>query len=209
MAEYSNQIDLQIESLKENLYTIELCLNFDKQESPNWTGNSKVGCLGVPATILLCSLIDTIGSVFRNSEMEFPIDGANYKIEKAAEHFYILNHVKFFNLNLSMSTIQDFYSTYRSKLTHNTALPANNYLSIGDISDKIFELDSNQQITKINLRSLSVEVEKAVETLIYYLKNGTFSSTHKLTDELNNSVKLYDASMQISTSDTGHTHTIL
>lgn len=209
MAEYSNQIDLQIESLKENLYTIELCLGFNKQDSSNWTGNSKVGCLGVPATILLCSLIDTIGSVFRNTEMEFPIDGANYKIEKAADHFYILNHVKFFNLNLSMPTILDFYSTYRSKLTHNNALPANNYLSIGDISDKIFELDSNQQITKINLRALSLQVEKAVETLIYYLKNSTFSPTHKLTDELNNSAKLYDANINISSSDTGHTFTTI
>jgi len=209
MAEYNKQIEQQIEALKENIYTINMCLNFDKSKEDDWDGNSKIGCLGIPSMILICSLIDTIGSVFRGSNMNFSIDGNNYKINTASDHFYILNHERFFNLNLSMITITDFYETYRSKLTHNNSIPANNYLSIGNITDNIFELNCENMIVKIKIKPLFEETKNAVDTLIYYLKNGTFSDDHKLSKELDSKAKNYNENANNRPSDTGYTMTTL
>lgn len=202
MATYFRNKDFQIESLKENLFAAELCLKFDKSKE-EWSGGSKVGCLGIPAAILLCSLIDTIGSVFRNTEMEVFIDGKYKKIEKAYEHFCILNHEKFFKCNLTLVTINDFYETYRSKLTHNNSLPGNNFLDIGNFTDDIFELNAEYKINKINLLSLYNITKSAVHTLIYYLEYGTFSPDHKLTNELYQIAKPYNSDLNISASASG------
>jgi hypothetical protein len=154
----------------------------------------------------LCSLIDTIGSVFCKTNTEITIDGnVHNKIEKASDHFYILNHDKLFNLDLKMSTIQDFYTTYRSKLTHNNSLPANNFLSNNCSSEDIFELDSECKITKINLRPLYNKTKESIDTLIYYLRNGRFSPDHKLTNDLKTQAKPYDSSVNVRPSDTGCT----
>lgn len=210
MAEYDKQKGQQIEALKENLFAIDWCLNYDKGIANEWTGDSKIGCLGIPAAILLFSLIDTIGSVFCATDTHISIDGVvDNKIQKASEHFYILNHDKFFNLNLRIATIVDFYSTYRSRLTHNSSLPANNYLSIGNSRDRIFELDSESKIIKINLLPLYELTKVSIDTLIYYLTYGTFSSDHKLTNDLESKAKPYDPSVLNKPSDTGHTLTIL
>jgi hypothetical protein len=208
MAQYDKQSEQQFEALKENLFTIDWCLKYDKSTAVDWIGDSKLGCLGIPSAILLCSLIDTIGSVFRGTEMQVCIDGVNIKIETVSQHFYILNHDKFFNLNLNMSTIMDLYSTYRSKLIHNSSLPGNNYLSIGVSSDNIFELDSEKKITRINLVPLYDKVKTSIDTLIYYLTYRTFSADHKLAIELESSAKPIISSMKIKPSDTGHTMTI-
>lgn len=92
MANNENLKGQQIEALKENLFTIDWCLKYDKSKALSWTGDSKIGCLGIPATILLCSLIDTIGSVFCHTKTQIKIGKDNYKIQKASDHFYILNH---------------------------------------------------------------------------------------------------------------------
>lgn len=147
MANYLKLKDQQKEAFKENIFTINWCLTYDKSTEANWDGESKIGCLGVPAAILLFSLIDTIGSFYSGSETEIVIDSSKYKIAKASDHFYILNHESFFNLKLSKTAIEDLYSTYRCKLTHNNSLPANNFLAIGDESSDIFEFDSENKIS--------------------------------------------------------------
>ena len=184
MAVHPNYNKLTKESIKENLFIIDYCLNFDKAKNENWNGDSKEGCLGIPGFILLCTLIDTIGSYFRGSKYIIKIDGVNHPIETASEHFYILNHEKFFNLDLKMVTIIDFYSTYRSKLVHNTLLPENNFLSIGSKEDNIFHLDGEEKIVKVNIKPLFEKTKVAIETLIYYLENGTFSLDHALNTEM-------------------------
>lgn len=209
MALYENHNKLTIESFKENLFVIEYCLNYDKAKESGWIGNSKEGCLGIPAIILLCTLIDTIGSYFRGAAYIISIDGVNHKIEFASDHFYILNHDKFFNLGLKMVTIMDFYSTYRSKLIHNTALPENNFLEIGKKEDNIFQLDNNNKIIKINIRPLFEKTKVAINDFIYYLEYGTFSADHSLKKELIEKSKEYnplDVPI-ITTAATGFTNT--
>lgn len=206
MAEYFQQKEQRIEALIENLFAAKICLEYDKSNK-HWIGDSLEGCLGIPAAILLCSLIDTIGSEFRGSKYQISIDGQSYTIQTASDHFFILNHDKLFNLNLSRSAIMDFYTSYRSKLTHNSALPANNYLGIGCLTDDIFIFNQNFEIVKINLLPLYQKTKDMIEIFIYYLDTGTFSSTHKLTCELEAQIKPYDPGIPIMGGDTGYTYT--
>ncbi len=206
MAIHSNQKEQLIEALIENIYAIEQCILFDKEKKKDWEYGGS-GILGIPSLILLCSVIDTIGSYFRGSDQEITIDGSKLKIETASEHFLILNHEKFFNLQLTRNAIDDFYSTYRSKLTHNNSLPANNFLSIGKDQSESFEFDSNNLIQIINIRPLFGKTTDAVGQFLYYLTNSTFSDNHKLTKELVSKAK--NTCSTVTSSDTGHTQTII
>lgn len=188
MAIKFTQKEQQIEALKENIQAIEYCLNFDK--SLNSTTSSNVGgCLGYPAMILICSVFDTVGSFFRGANTEFLVDGTNKKIETVNDHFLILNHSHLFNLKLSGTTIYDFYSTYRSKLTHNNALPPNNFLKADKNDPNIFILNNTTEITCINIISLFNVLKKGVNIFIHWLEYGTWSSDHKLTQELQEKAK--------------------
>jgi len=202
MAIFNKQNDLTIASLKENLIAIKYCLSYDKS-SINQTEH---GCLGIPATILMCSIIDTIGSYYRGSESIIQIDDADYKIKCAEEHFYILNHMAYFNMNLSMETIKDFYSTYRSKLTHNSSLPAHNYLYFDKNQEQSFHVDNNKKITQINLHSLSGRVDRATDEFIYHLGIATFSEQHKVSKELKDSAKNNSIPIMSLPSPSGFTH---
>ena len=209
MAKYENHNKLTIESLKENLFAIDFCLTFDKAKESNWIGESKEGCLGIPAFNLLCTSIDTIGSYFRDAEYIIYIEDESHKIKSASDHFFILNHDKFFKLGLKMATIMDFYSTYRSKIVHNTALPENNFLEIGKKEDDLFQLDQDDKIVKINIRPLFEKIKVAINDFIYYLEFGTFSVDHSLTKELLDKRKEYnplDVPI-ITTAATGFTNT--
>lgn len=190
MAIYTENNEQLIEALNEDIYVIKHCLNFVKKDAGNPEWENDNGCLGIPATILLCSVIDTIGSFFRGSAYKIKIDENNYSINTVDEHFFILNHDKLFNLNLKGITIRDFYSTYRSKLTHNNSLPLNNFLAIGKDESEIFKLNLNNEITEIQLYPLFEEVTKATETFKYYLKNSTFSPENKVSNELLGKAKL-------------------
>lgn len=182
MAIYSNPKHQQIDALKENLIAVNFCLTYEKFNNNDW-GEDR-GCLGIPALILLCSIIDTIGSFFRGGELEIGFEDRNRKIEKAKHHFYILNHERLFDLKLKKFTITDFYSTYRSKLTHNNSLPRNNFLKSDKNDNEVFELDGNDKIVCVNLYSLYLKTKSAADEFSYWLTIGTFSSDHRLTIEL-------------------------
>jgi hypothetical protein len=183
MAIKLNQKEQQIEALKENIQAIEFCLNFDKSLNPIINPNIG-GCLGYPAMILICSVFDTVGSFFRGANTELLVDGANKKIETVNDHFLILNHSHLFNLKLNGATIYDFYSTYRSKLTHNNALPPNNFLKADKNDPNIFNLNNEKEITCINIIPLFEVLKKGIVLFIHWLENGTWSSDHKLAKEL-------------------------
>ncbi len=183
MAEFSTQKQQQEEALRENLYAINYCLEFSKNDSLHFGKNEK-GCLGYPAFILLSSIIDTIGSFFRDTEAIIIVDSQPRFIEKASDHFLILNHDKLFNLKLSGTTIYDFYSSFRSKVIHNNSLPKNRFLINDDGNEEIFELNSKEEISAVNLYALNRATEQAVNHFLYWLKYGTFSDNHKLKKEL-------------------------
>ena len=206
MSIYQKQSDQQIEALKENIKVINYCLHYNKNNEQVHTDYT-VPCLGYPAAILLCSVIDTIGSFFRGSENTIQVGAETKKIETASDHFMILNHDRLFNLNLSGKTILDFYSTYRSKLTHNNSLPKNNFLIADSAIDQIFNLNTDDEIEVINLVALFKVVESTTNIFIHWLQYGKWSEEHKLTKELNQKAKNDSVFIKNYGSDTGHTIT--
>ncbi|MFA0961014.1 hypothetical protein AB9P05_04360 [Roseivirga sp. BDSF3-8] len=208
MALHSSNKSLFIDSIIENITVIKHCINF-KKENDNWEYGGE-GILGVPAFILICSVIDAIGSYFRGTETTITFNEESYKIEKAGHHFYILNHEKLFKFSLSKKAVEDFYETYRCKLTHNNSLPENNFLYIGKEGDKCFELDKNGQIQKIYLKPLFKKTTEAVSLFLHYLDFFNFDGSHQLTKELVNRAKVRLNNQDIKdNSITGHTQTIV
>jgi hypothetical protein len=183
MASHPNFRKLTKATLRENIKAIEYCIQFDKSIKENWE-EEDLGCLGMPAIILLCSVIDTMGSYFRGTSATIQVDGVPTSIETVSNHFLILNHDKLFNLNLSGKTIYDFYSKYRSPLTHNNTLPPNTSLEIGAETDDIFIINSDGEVTQVNLIPLFEKVKVEVETFIHFIDYATWSEDHKLKQEL-------------------------
>jgi hypothetical protein len=184
---------LTINSLKENICAIEYCLNYNKSTSDNWT-DSVSGCLGIPTLILLTSIIDSIGSYFRDTSTTITVDGESKSINTASDHFLILNHDKLFNLNLTNKTIFNFYSKYRSTLTHNNTLPLNTSIDIGNETDDSFSI-INDEIIQIRLKPLFSKIKIAVELFTYYLENANWSADHRLSQEMESKGNLLGTSI--------------
>lgn len=171
------------EAIKESMTIIEYCLHKNKLSGLQSDDYSK-SCYGYPAAILLFSIIDTIGSFFRGSQLRINVDSKERKISGTNDHLLILNHKRMFDLDLTEITIKDLYSTYRCKLTHNHALPFSNYLINCSQTDWIFKYNNEGKIVCINLAKLHTKVHAAVEKFEHYLISATWSDNHELTKEL-------------------------
>jgi len=119
------------ESLPELVKVAEYCINFRK-DPKIWHSH---GCYGYPAAILLLAIVDSIG---------FYVIGG-----KVREHFNILKHKNYYNLNLKKKDIDRIYENYRCSLTHNAVLEVNVVLDIGKANDAVFEYKNT--IPYINL----------------------------------------------------------
>lgn len=118
-----NPKSMVLEALEEHLFAIEWLLRYRKTESSIWN-NPTGGTLGFPAAVLLFTIVDTIGSYYRKSniKLEIPVDGTKKIIdEEGYKHFFILNS-HYFNLSLSTFEIQNLYNMARSKLVHNSII---------------------------------------------------------------------------------------
>jgi hypothetical protein len=107
------------ESLVENLLVSSYCIKFRK-DPLRW---KEEGCYGFPATILLFSIADIIGS--------YIIGGSTKK------HFEIFNNNDYYNLNLSENALEEMYKHYRCLITHNGAMPPGRLLDIGTNDDPV------------------------------------------------------------------------
>lgn len=183
MAIRQDNRSLLVDNLIENIYAIEKCISFRKESCSDWEYGDK-GILGIPAFILICSVIDTIGSYFRDTNQKIKIDNSELEIRTASDHFFILNHETLFKFELTKKAIADFYESYRSKIVHNNSLPANNFLGIGDNEKKCFEFDNKGLIQTVYLKPLFDKTTDAVGQFLYYLIHSNFSDDHKLTKEL-------------------------
>lgn len=136
MAIHSSIPSMVRESLVETFLVSEYCIKF--QKDPNiWKSN---GCYGYPASKLLFSIVDTIGSY---------VIGINPR-----KHFDILSHPDYYNLELDEKSIKIIYENYRSTLEHNSAMPLNHILDIGNENDKVFEIVNG--CPRINLISFLI-----------------------------------------------------
>lgn len=121
MALHPDTISMLNESLPEYIEIAQYSIYTRKHYQPD-------GVYGYPATVLLFSVVDTIGSFYRGGKnFHVLLDGKNEYITKTSHHFYILNS-KYYSLNLSKEFIDKIYDNFRSPLTHNAALPPEHYL---------------------------------------------------------------------------------
>jgi len=112
-----------LEALEEHLFAIDWLLRYKKIDPSIWN-NANGGTLGYPAALLLFTIVDTIGSYYRKSDLklEITVDGTKRAIdEEGYKHFLILNS-HYFNLSLSAFEIQNLYNMARSKLVHNSVI---------------------------------------------------------------------------------------
>jgi hypothetical protein len=126
MAIHESTTALLKESLPEFLQVAEYCIGFQK-------GNG--GCLGCPGAAMMFSIADSLGSYHRSqSHFAVTVDGKTKSIQKNGyQHFYIFNS-EYYGLELSEITIKKLYENYRSPLLHNTALPMDQFLFMGELN---------------------------------------------------------------------------
>ena len=119
------------ESLPEMLLVAKYCIEFRKDESV-W---SAPGCYGYPATLILLSIADSIGSY---------IERGNVK-----NHFKILKNIDYYGLDLSDDEIRILYDNYRNLITHHSVIANNVVLGIGSKNNPM--LKSKGGIYLLNL----------------------------------------------------------
>jgi len=144
MAIHGNKIGLVKESLIEMLHLAEYAVTYRKTDKAIWGDNATGGILGFPATVVLFSIIDCLGSYFANNEnFNVVIDGKSCFIRNASQHIYILNS-RYFNLDLSKIDLDNIYGNVRSPVTHNSLLPEGYILQIGENENLPFNIAINE-----------------------------------------------------------------
>jgi hypothetical protein len=96
MALHGEKLGLSKESIYEMLHVAKYCVNYKKKDKSQWGNNATGGILGFPETIILFSIIDCLGSYFKNDQnftvkLTIKID---YKQAKST-HLYV--NSKYFN----------------------------------------------------------------------------------------------------------------
>jgi len=143
------------ESLVEMVLAAEQLISYRKD--PGIWGSA--GCLGWPAATLLLATADSIGS--------YVVGGS------VRNHFNILNHPDFYNLNLGSAEIKIIYEDYRCLLTHNSALPVGASMDIGTDASPVFE--SANGGTRIYLLPLLLLTKVVVRRFLLGASNANFN----------------------------------
>lgn len=175
MAIHEQRIGLIKESLMEMIPVAEYTTNYRKTDERTWGTESTGGILGFPSSVILFSVIDCIGSVFRgNDSFEVAIDGQQTTIRTTSQHIYVLNS-KYFGLNLSRIDLDNLYKNVRSTLTHNSLLPQGYILFDNEDNAPPFRIGINeheQRIYFIYVIPLFDLTRKAVNSFISDLDKG-------------------------------------
>jgi hypothetical protein len=128
MAIHNSIPSLVIEGLIEKYLVSAYCLSYRK-DYRDW---GSYGCFGHPASVLLFSIADTLGS---------------YVIgKKPKKHFDILAHPDYYNFQLTNDQLDKIYKYYRGPLTHNSAMPSEVSLDIGKADDSFYSEENNKPL---------------------------------------------------------------
>src|SRR5262245_23475504 len=139
MAIHPSLVALLRESLPEFLHTAAYCVSFRKDDT--WGRTQVGGCLGLPASALLLSIADSIGS-YHAGDPQFVVllDGKQVPIRNdPSQHLFIFNS-KYYGLSLARTTIKKIYENYRCLLVHNSALAFDHFLFKGGEDDDPFPI---------------------------------------------------------------------
>ncbi|MBK7344155.1 MAG: hypothetical protein IPJ06_14335 [Saprospiraceae bacterium] len=136
MAIHGDKFLLHREAIEETLESVRLLINYSKRvKSSMW--NESEGCLGYPSAILLFSIVNAFGNLFFNSKI------SEIKIDTDKKTFAILNSHYFSNQNIDYNILDNLYETFRSRLTHNLALPFNYIMKPKSTTGKWYEISKN------------------------------------------------------------------
>jgi len=204
---YNDEISMMKDALKESLLAAKLCIDY-KKGNDNW---STTGCLGFPGSILLFSMADAIGSYYRGrNEFKIKVNGSLRAIKKPTEHFFILNSA-YYGLTLEKEIIDQIYESYRCKLIHNSLLPQNHFLDIGNELDAPFVTDETEDKRKypikVNLLPFYKISEKAVNRFLNSITN-TPEIESKMIKEISKKDKKPKHEPSITHASTGSTEYI-
>lgn len=149
-----------IDTIEENLTIIEYCLNNRKKEGVE-------SCYGMSAVILMSSVIDTIGTFYRNNNSYTPITQEDIDMESLGsgrKHFNIYWN-KFLKSSCRKKDFIDiFYKNVRCKSVHNGIINRDTFISKSEEqSTKVLVIKNKTAI--IFLRELFNVIKKSYETL--------------------------------------------
>ncbi len=114
--------EMLFESLDEFLFSAKLSLEYRKTDKNEWPNpHATGGVLGFSATLLLFSIVDSIGSYYDNIKIPVGNGTVTIKADKVKSHFYILNS-HLFNLSLSETDFDQIFSAVRNKIAHNSLI---------------------------------------------------------------------------------------
>jgi len=172
---HQEKVGLIKESLVEMIHIADYSVKYKKTDTKKWGLNAGNGILGFPASVILFSAIDCIGSVFsENNNFKITIDGKQREIKSTSQHIYILNS-KYFKLDLTQIDLDNIYNNVRSTLTHNSLIPEGYQLQIGENEKLPFNIGINEndkRIYFVNLIPLLGATKKAIEIFINDLDCG-------------------------------------
>jgi len=119
------------ESLSEILLVAKYCIEYRK-DTNIWPAH---GCYGYPATLLLLSIADSIGSYVENGNVK--------------NHFKILNSPDYYGLSLTREEIDLIYNHYRNVLSHNAVITPKVVLDIGAKNDLILQDVNGRHVLRL------------------------------------------------------------
>ncbi len=170
MAIHSDLVSLLHESLPEYLAVAKDCCEFRELDgggvgigSPAASGTSDQplpgaqkwqqagACRGYAAALLLFSILDAIGSFYRNGgTRRIPVDGKDVYIDaEGFKHFYMLNSDYYGAQKLNEGSIKILYRHYRCLLSHNAALAPQQFLLNRPQDKKPFPLEGEMLCVNI------------------------------------------------------------
>ena len=147
MAIHNSISNMVREALIEMYFVAEYSILFRKDEKI-WNSN---GCYGYPAAVLLFSIADSIGSYVLNTN----------NVER---HFEILFDKKYYGFDLSKSDTDNIYKYYRNSLIHNSSMPINTYLDIGNSFSNFYIDDGLKKI--IYLYPFLIKTKKVLDIFL-------------------------------------------
>lgn len=178
MANHLDKFSLHKEAIEETLESVRLLVNYSKQENRAiWNANE--GCLGYPSAILLFSAVNAFGNLFYNEII------SGIKIDTDKKTFAILNSIYFSNQMIHLYILDNLYETFRSKLTHNLALPVNYVMKPKSKTNLWYEISKNDKGEDVISTIYLVDLLALCEAAFNKLSNeheSRFSSSKKITD---------------------------
>jgi hypothetical protein len=198
MAIHTYKLGLSKEAIYEMLHVAKYCITYRKDDKAQWGNNATGGILGFPATVILFSIIDCLGSYFANDpKFSVKIDGKDWRIKSSGQHIYILNS-KYFDLDLSQIDLDNIYHNVRSTLTHNSMLPEGYSLQVGENEKLPFNIalnENDKRIYFINIIRLFEVTNTAINNFMDDLEMGDFifesSDTHSIVSKRDVSTPVY------------------